>query len=811
MGMEYRGKFTRLFGKGQKPNGWFAGVFAVERGRAMHVTGTYRQPIDIGLKYDIDAEQTYHPTYGKQYLIKSIAPHVEMDRASILRYLSGPSFKGIGYKTAEKIVDEFGTDALSMIVSDPDGLQSRCGLTDKQISILIKGEASISVENKLRKICPFISESLIEKIIDCYCDKDGSGGDTAVAIVRNNPYRLLDDLEKVPFKDIDRIALHVGFDAYSSKRIRECYMHAMHEHINETHGSYINTSHPYEYNAFYERVLDNVGYTDATPPGYPGARPVYTRECYDAVNKLFMYPENIYGITRKENEAGETLLYLSDIYTEEGSIAETIASLLPKKSVFMEHSGCTFKDINDDIAIYEKKHRMMFDDSQRIGIASSLMSSVSVINGGPGHGKTSIIDCILFIWGRHMRDKNPVLSAPTGRAVTVLKNATGNKYDVFTAARMVYMMEKTKKECIKKGLDDYSNMVSAYSDTIVILDECSMVGLKAAHDFLSMFNGCQFIFVGDVNQLPPIEYGQFFRDLCDSNLVKKTELTVNHRAEGRKITDNAFKINEGDINVDLSEPEEFSITQAYGNFSDSVIDEYMDYVKNGDIIDLQKIKSIGILSPVRKGPTGILELNRRIQDIVNPEKKGASSFENGYVIDATHMYVSDAYKDIKLRVGDMVMMTKNHPDIECSIIAGRHKQSSMGIYNGDIGVITRVHEYEDGDTLSLLLNDGRLAVIEEDIMDELTLAYAVTIHKSQGSEYDKVILALPGYLAGTKSEFASRNLLYTGITRARKSISVIGDRNCFNYCVNNVVKQRNSLLKERILYTIKTLRPNKSN
>lgn len=825
---EFTGYIVHFFGGGQRQNGWFSGVFReYSSGNTFRVAGVFRNKIDTNLRYDIDADYVVNQ-YGEQYKINSMSPHIDLDRDSLIMYLSGDSFKGIGEVLATKIVDKYGTKTLDVIASDPDKLRIDLNLTDRQIGILMHGESSISIENKLRKLVPFISKTLIDKIVKKYCDgESGCGSNKAMSIIRNNPYQLLYDLENVKFKDIDEIALHLKFDKYNKSRIVECYKYAMYRYVNDTKNLFISTSDVEEYNTFYMNVIDNIAYMDSIQQG--NVR-LYPNEAYAAAKELFEHPDLIDDIVMVPDTKGGFSIYNKDVYMQETGIAEIIADRLASTSLFVRLTGCTVDDIEDDIAIYERRNRMQFDPSQRTGIITSLLSSISIINGGPGHGKTSTVDCILFIWSRHISEKNPVLSAPTGRAVSVLKNATNNEYDVATAMRRIAMMNRLQKmaakhDCGENIKKEYETMSESFTETIVVLDECSMVGLKTAYEFMSMFEDCQFIFVGDVDQLPPIEYGQFFKDICDCNLIMKTCLTVNHRAEGKLIVDNAEAINRMDVNgIDYSDKDQFEMRPMYGDYSDEIINEYKKWVystvtnKDGTtsiVPDTIKMKTICILCPTRYGSTGYLMLNKTIQDLINPKNDKAKADENGYEIDATHIYINDQFKDVKLRVGDRVMQTRNRADAECVIIVGKKRQDSKGIFNGDTGVITSFNpapKSDETDSITLLLDDGRETTIYEEDMKDLMLAYAISIHKSQGSEYDMVIISAQSILAMDNSyskhseEFACKNLLYTGVTRAKKCVKIIGNEKGVEKCILTEKVPRKSMLTPRVLHEFQQLK-----
>lgn len=835
MSTTFIGYMTKFFGSGQRQNGWFAGIFTdSDTYKSVHVSGVHKKTIDPKVEYEIECEEVHHPTYGLQYNVISMRPHVSLDRDSLIQYLSGATFKGIGKAVATKIVDAFGADSLNVITKEPERLSDELQLTDRQIEILQKGELSTTIESRLRKVLPFITETLIEKIINAYCDgQENCDVEDIIQTIKSEPYQLLYKLERVSFQEIDKIALHVGYNEYGDSRLQECYKYVLHQYLMETQNTFLDTSDLNDYNAFYNNIMYNIGYLDLERNRQTLGQNIYSQVCIDVVNGLFANPSQIDGIRIDFKEDGTPILYNQSVYEEERGLSEIIAKCLLSKSVFMSVTGCTLSDIENDIAIYEKKNGLILDDSQRKAVMSSLMSSISIINGGPGHGKTTTIDCVLFIWDKQMRQiakitgqdeediKLPILSAPTGRAVSVLKQATGNQYEVATAMRRITLMSKLVKAIDKKKEKkekdavlsaDLEIMSQRYSNTLVILDESSMAGIKLVYQYMKLFTDCQFIFVGDVNQLPSIEYGQFFKDLCDCNIVMQTELTVNHRvgSDGALIVDNADEINNGNINLDYSDEEQFSMVEATNDYSQLIKEEYLKYVSPNGQLDVSRMKDVGILCPIKKDATGVLELNYDIQNIVNPVDYTAAPYERGYEIEATHVYINNVNKDVKLRVGDRVMQTKNRAEAECIRLVGTAKREcDNGIFNGDIGTITKfipAQRKEDVDMLEILFDDGRETVIEEEFMKELTLAYAITIHKAQGSEYPMVIISMPEKMTILSEKFANKNLFYTAITRAKKCVKIFGSTSSVNKCIITTMPPRNSMLTPKILQEIKYLK-----
>lgn len=798
MSTKLHGKITRLFAV--KPDGWFSGVFKDYNSHStVRIAGVYHRSIDQSIKYDIICDKNVHPKYGEQYNIVSMTPHIPLNKDHILAYLSGDSFKGVGPKIAEKIVNQFGTDSLDVINNEPDRLKSELGLSDRIVSILVKGESSGAIENQIRKLVPNISSNLIKKIADTYCDGDLTIGSSKILnIINNDPYRMLYDIPNVRFKDIDEIAIAAGFDIYDKKRTDECYRFALHQYIQNTHNVFLSTANQTEMNQFYNQVLWNVGYPDLEVNQF--GQSVYKTKCIETVNQMFNCPSSIVGISIDTDENGQVYIYDRDIKQEEDGLSYLISECLLRKSIFMQRSGISVADIDDNINLYEKRNpHIKFDSSQRTAIIMGLISPISIIKGGPGHGKTAVLDCILDIFSKYVDDKEPVVSAPTGRAVSVLKKATSNTYGVpykvATAMRLITTNNQLSKS--KEKRSEYEKMKNDFSSTLVVLDECSMLGIGTAFRFMSLFENCQFIFVGDVNQLPSIEYGQFFKDICDCGLIVKTELTENHRANGKLIVENAERINEGDTNIDFSDASQFELCPYDGDYSKYIIDEYVNYVMPNGVIDYVKMSDVCILCPTNNYETGARYLNYAIREIVNPLVNNALSNQDGYEIDQTHIYISKDLPDVKLRVGDRVMYTKNRPDVVCKTIVGRSGDDEMGIYNGDTGIIMEFKASSSPsacDVLILKLDNGKLAYIEGDYIKDMTLAYATTIHKSQGSEYGLVLLSMQHSILNIPGDFASRNLLYTAVTRAKDKVKIIGNPNSFYKCIYTVSNPRNSRL-----------------
>ena len=799
--MKLRGYISDKYGRPceQKKSGWFHGFITDDDYGRLNISGVSKNILCYDMEYDVvnDTPEYYYYNHP-QYKIQSIQPHIEMTKDGIKQYLCSDSFKGIGQKTAEKIVDAFGEETIEVIKNDIQKLY-QLGLTELQINALISGCNSTSIENRLRKEIPFITENLINKIINKYKKEDQLSENEIINIVLCDTYKLLYDIN-VKFETIDKIVLYRNGEScrYSKQRIKECFKYELQQYINESKNVFITTyndgsSTSTPYTVFLNNVQKDIvnGCTD--PNCYQKAFNIINDIICNNIDML----SDVAVIEPFENDCH---IYTRETYDEEAYLAKALGynATLPclfKKAIFIpDMMTC----IESDIKTYERKHGIKFDDSQLLAIKTSLCSRISIINGGPGHGKTSTLDCILEIWSKH-NDKVPVLSAPTGRAVTVLKNATGNQYKVATAMRRITMYKKYRKNDATK----FAELKDKYSNTLVVLDECSMVGIRTAYEYMKLFQNCQFIFVGDVDQLPSIEYGQFFKDICESNMIIKSELTVNHRADadGRLIVENAKAINRQEIqNIDFSTDAFSAIPfQNDSDSADAIIQLYSDYVydvyKDSDDkiikkLNLDNMKRICILAPMKGRMSGVTALNKRIQEMVNPEDNHAKSNQRGYTIANERKDKNGNIIKLALRVGDHVMQSVNRTDVVCQIISGNKRSDSVGIYNGDAGFIEK---YNDDGSVDLLLDDGRYTTLPKEYADDLQLAYAMTIHKSQGSEYDDVLLSSQ-YLIGFNETFACKNLFYTAVTRAKKHVKIIGDIDSFYYAINNALPSRKSML-----------------
>lgn len=767
-----KGKIRHMFNNCPKPNGWFGCFFELEDGQSIKLLGTYHGMLSENMTYSVYAKQVDADTYS----VVTMYPEVTPDH-SIVKYLSSKEFPGIGPTIAEKLWVAFGKDILNVIESDSASLK-KLGLSDKKIQTLQVGVCKVSIESKLKRTCPNISESFAEKLILHYQDQ-------TMDVVMNHPYDILYDMEDARFPDVDALAKAIGFPSNHPTRLSECLCYAIHVICEDTGDVYLNVSDDGIYNQIWYKFVQYVGDTS-----------IPSSELSDVMNQM----SNIKRL-HMECCGTEYHVYENCKYLDEKTVGTILRKMIHQPPIFKE----SISMIDTYIDAYEKAHQYQLDDEQKYAVRTSLCNRLSIITGGPGRGKTTVVDCILWIWDQCM-DGFPQLAAPTGRSVNRLQEATHERYETETIMHRICQM-KFYKRMKNAKFSNVDSVLDRYKQTLIVVDEVSMVGLHTASEMMQLFQDGQVILVGDIDQLSSIEYGQFFRDVCENSLIPKSRLLTNHRASGAGvIIDNADKINDGDLvaNLNLSTRSfMFDKFQTNDDYSFHLMNNYMRYVcdRKGEL-DIKKLKTVCLLSPMRRGNGGVKQLNAMIQKRLNPIEPNATSDMRGYEIQST--YYSLEYGEFtRFHVGDRVVQTKNRNDSFCYRMKNgfRTNCSNTSIANGDVGIILGYEEPDSNDdegTIVVKMDDGRIFEIEDKYANELELAYAMTIHKSQGSEYDTVLLSMPSALTYTQGDFASRNLFYTAVTRAKQCVHIIGDELAVNKCIQTKQFVRHSNLNAYI-------------
>lgn len=685
---------------------------------------------------ELEGEYVMHPSYGLQLQVTGHKVKEPEDRESIERYLGSGAVKGIGPALAGKIVAKFGEDTFRIMEEEPERLAEIKGISERKAR-----EICVQVEEKkdLRQAMIYlqkygISINLAVKIYQKY----GLG---IYSILEENPYRLADDIEGVGFKTADEIAFRIGIHTDSDFRIQSGIFYTLLQSVQEGH--------------------------------------VYLEEKVLSAKAAQLLEVEITDIEK----------YLMDLAMEKKVVLkqdEEQVRVYPAKYYYMEmNTARMLKELNiryeeDDSLIrkriekLEKQNESTLDERQREAVAEAVKNGIFILTGGPGTGKTTTINAMIRYFLSEGMDIR--LAAPTGRAAKRMTETTG--YEAQTIHRLLEV-SGNPEETGKGGFG--RNQENPLETDVVIIDEMSMVDLPLMHALLSaVIPGTRLILVGDINQLPSVGPGKVLKDLIDSEVFPVMMLTrIFRQAQESDIVVNAHRINEGlEVRLDNKSRDFFFLKRQDADVIISVILTLIQK-KLPRYVDA-KMTDIQVLAPMKKGLLGVERLNRILQQYLNSPSPKKQEKEYGEKI---------------FRVGDKVMQTKNNYQLEWEIATkyGLVVDKGIGVFNGDIGIVTAIHTYDE--TVEVEFDEKRKVKYPFKLLDELELAYAVTIHKSQGSEYPAVIIPL---LSGPKQLYC-RNLLYTAVTRAKKCVTLVGSDTVFQEMIRNVEEQkRNTSLSERI-------------
>lgn len=807
---EFRCTIKRMFNGCPKADGWF-GCFAHIRGKDdIKLTGKTSVPLSENMVLDVKGDRI---SDGEYKIIEFSV--VTKTTKGLIAYLS--AIEGVGKITATKIVTRVGTDAISIIqngyddtkqMSEDHGLH----LSEKQIINLVTNVNKMTTKNRLAKFLPELATN--PKYIERIC---GIITGDPIKKIQQNPYILL-DIPGVSFNTVDTIAVRLGVDPSSPKRIGHAVNHIM-TNKNEGH-MYVNLSNSEELNRLYRETESLLNLKFSGINEFAGKiiqiinDPVYDLKIKNYQGERHLYKQSIY----------DAMIYLINRITEYNSVASNTA-VIPDRSI--ENMMQSY----EQTVFIEKHKNITLNDEQRTAVKNSLKNRMSIITGGPGRGKTSMIDCLAYCHKNLVHNSKIILLAPTGKAMSKLKNDTFdfiNKttYDTKTIDSFIISYAYTKAFYEKKHIN-YDDICGYDENTLIIIDESSMIDIEKVAKLMRCAPRCHYCFVGDADQLPPINPGTFFKDTIEANLnnIPVTRLITPLRNSGC-ILENADKVNNNDANLKYNAADMPFFPQEEDDLEalDDIIDIY-----NDERMETPDITQIAMLCPIRKGLIGTDSINMEIQDIVCPENNNAQiSFDKrrkqsvyitkGYPIPDTFFGNSERYT--RLRVGDIVMNTKNNAN---EIISFRYKNNdywngdvipeskTIGIFNGDCGKIIGYMPAIDPDSKDTNLSHSFMIIqffdnrfVELDMTagdaDNISLAYAMTVHKAQGCEYKTVIYISPKRLISLKDiGFLSKNLVYTAFTRAKEKVIVIGSKESINECIKLNAPVKNSKFKEMLL------------
>ena len=678
-----------------------------------------------GENIEASGDYTDHPTYGKQFKVESFEEKAPEDEEAIERYLGSGAIRGIGLALAARIVRRFKADTFRIIEEEPERLAEVKGISERKAMEIAD---QVNEKRDLRQAMIFLQQygitmNLAVKVYQQY-------GQEVYGIIRENPYRLADDIEGVGFRTADEIAVRVGIRMDSDFRIRSGILYVLLQASTEGH-----TYLPEEELTRRTGQLLEVG--------------------EEQIEKQYMDLAIERKIIMKQGE-NQTQIYAASFYYMEANTA----TMLKQLNVSYEVPDL---EIEERVRRIEKQTGMKLDEHQMTAVKEAVRNGLLIITGGPGTGKTTTINTIIKYF--EMEGLDIFLAAPTGRAAKRMSETTG-----FEARTIHRMLE------LNGGVDGAAgferNAQNPLETDVVIIDEMSMVDISLMHALLkAVAVGTRLILVGDVNQLPSVGPGSVLRDIIRSHECNVVMLTkIFRQASTSDIIVNAHKINQGEEVTLDNKSMDFFFLKRYD--ADVIISVVLQLIKQKlpKFVDATPY-DIQVLTPMRKGLLGVERLNGILQRYLNPPSPQKREKEHG---------------DILFREGDKIMQTRNNYQLEWEIRTkyGLSVDKGTGVFNGDMGIVREINDFAE--TMTVEFDEGRMVEYPYKLLDELELAYAITIHKSQGSEYPAVVIPL---LSGP-SMLMNRNLLYTAVTRARKCVTLVGNEVTFAQMVQNTSQQK---------------------
>ncbi|RGX12218.1 ATP-dependent RecD-like DNA helicase [Paraclostridium sordellii] len=690
--------------------------------------------LTVGESIEVEGKWVNHKTYGTQFEVSSFMPVTPSSIEGIYVYLSSGMIKGIGEKMAKRIIDKFGVDTLDIIQNSPHRLSEVEGIGSKKIEQIAKSyEDNRELRNIIMQLSPYgITPNLCLKIYKKYKNK-------AVDVISRNPYKLAEDVRGIGFKVADKIAENLGIDKLSKDRIMQGILYSLNQSLASGH-TYLPKDILVQESS---KLL--------------GVEKEYILDCILGL----AYDQKIHI---EKGLGHEDHIYLIPYYLSENGVCKQIIKL----------AQSDFKDLNIDvekeIEKVEEETGIKLANNQVLAVKEAIKSGLVVITGGPGTGKTTTINTIIKVFENN--EQEVLLAAPTGRAAKRMSE-TSNK-EAKTIHRLLEMGYATDSEELV-FLKDEEDPIKA---DVVIVDEVSMVDIVLMYSLLKAIKpGTRVILVGDSDQLPSVGAGNVLKDIIDSEVINVVRLNeIFRQAQESMIVVNAHRINQGlPLHLNVKGKDFFFIKK---DTNEEILKEIVGLVSTRlpKFYNLDKLKDIQVLAPMRKGDLGVVNLNIELQKYLNKEEK--------YKVEET------LQKRI-FRVGDKVMQIKNNYTKKWE--TEDKSESGEGIYNGDIGYI--YHIDKENKIIYVLFDQTKIVSYEYSELDELDHSFCTTIHKSQGSEFPAIVIPV----TWAPPMLLNRNLLYTAVTRAKKLVVLVGDVKYLEYMIrNNKTNDRHSNLSKKL-------------
>jgi len=689
-----------------------------------------------GQTLELEGDFIVNKKFGEQFQILEAKVVEPTTVPAIEKYLASGLIYGVGPVTARKIVEEFGEDTLAVMEFNPVKLSKVKGISkQKAIEISNAYNEMKEMQNVIMFLQSYgITTNMAIKIFNIYKDK-------TIEVVKNNPYKLIEDIDGIGFTTADKIAVKLGIDLYGEDRIKAGLVYTLKSSCEREGHIYLPQ------NELVEKCVEILNFSESDK---------------NNVYKCLEYLQ-IEGMVKNFTYHGEDISVLTKFYFQEKYIARKLYKL--SFNIFDDKFNFL-----DNINLYQRIHNIQLNGEQTDAVLASINKGVSIITGGPGTGKTTIVRCVLEMFKQQY--KKVLLCAPTGRAAKRLTETSG--MEAKTIHRALEMNPSEGEGFFHR---DENNPLDA---DVVIIDEVSMVDVNLFYHLLKAVRSTtRIILVGDKDQLPSVGAGNVLRDLISSGKIHTTQLVnIYRQSNDSLIISNAHLINNGKMPIIDNTSKDFFYEPG------------KDLLANSEtIVDMvttrlpkffgYKPEEIQVLAPMKAGPCGIDNLNKRLQMTINP-------YFTGLEINSDFT---------KFHVGDKIMQTSNNYEMEyVKYEKNGTTQTGTGVFNGDIGYITRI-EPETFET-TITFDDGKICKYQKTDLYQITLAYAITIHKSQGSEFNCVVIPpVPG-----APIIITRNLLYTAITRAKKAVVLVGNKQMLARMIyNNYTAKRYTLLKDFLI------------
>ncbi|HHU17365.1 MAG TPA: ATP-dependent RecD-like DNA helicase [Clostridiales bacterium] len=694
----------------------------------------YLPTANRGRAYCFRGNWRNHPTYGEQFNFTEYQEEMPSTHEGIESFLSSGVLKGIGRKTAAAIVRKFGEETFAVIENEPHRLTEVNGIGEKKAAAISE---AFQTHKEFAQISLFFQQFGIAPVYAMKLYKV-YGADTIQAVTEN-PYQLIDDVFGIGFKKADKIAERMGIDRNSDYRIRSGIKYALWIYVNEGH-TYVPQKQFCENAA---RLMD-----------------IGSEQVYEVLIQLAFE-----GEIHIENLEGRPVVFAMPYFIAEQNVCKGLISLNNSQLKHIQ------SNVDQLINATEAETGIVLSENQKYAVKSSLQNGVSVITGGPGTGKTTIINTIIKIFENN--GFTTAIAAPTGRAAKRITETTG--YEATTIHRLLEYYYSEDEDTMRFG----KNSEDPLQYDVVIIDEASMVDILLMNGLINAIKpGTRLIVVGDADQLPSVGAGNVLRDMIDSEMINSVKLTEIYRqAKESLIVVNAHRINKGEYPECNEKDKDFfllrkkSEKEMLETIKTLCVKRLPNYYQGYDAI-----RDIQVLTPIRRGLLGSINLNKELQNVLNPPSRDREE---------------KTFGDKIFREKDKVMQNRNNYQLEWRRLDDFSE--GQGVFNGDVGYIEKIDK--EFNEITIVYDENRYVTYDFSQLDELEHAYSITVHKSQGSEFPIIIMPVSWF----PPILATRNLLYTAVSRGKKAVILVGSENRMHAMIdNNRITERYSGLAVRL-------------